>query len=85
MSANEPETPVEQQEQVDRRAISAAEDLVLTVFREKRPSSLQELRSALAEAPLPEGVDRSLIRVAIWRLLNTRALHLTDNRLLAAG
>jgi hypothetical protein len=85
MSANEPETPVEQQEQVDRQAISAAEQLVLTVFQEKRPSSLQELRSALAEAQLPEGVDRSLIRVAIWRLLNTQALHLTDNRLLAAG
>jgi hypothetical protein len=84
MSANEHETPIEAQA-ADRQAIAAAEEAVLTLFNEKHPSSLQDLRRELAEATLPEGVDRSLVRVAIWRLLNSDRLQLSDDRLLAAG
>lgn len=85
MSADEHETPIEAQEEADREAIAAAEEAVLLVFNEKHPSSLQELRRELAEATLPAGVDRSLVRVAIWRLLNSDRLQLSDDRLLAAG
>jgi hypothetical protein len=85
MSANEQETPIEAQEGVDRQAITAAEEAVLALFNEKHPSSLQELRRELAEAALPPEIDRSLVRVAIWRLLNSNRLQLSDDRVLAAG
>lgn len=85
MSTNDDETPVGVQEEADRRAIAAAEDVVLSVFHDKHPSSLQELRRELAETSLPSDVDRNLLRVAIWRLLNTDRLRLTDDRVLAAG
>jgi hypothetical protein len=84
MSTNEHETPIEAQEQADREAIAAAETVVLDVFHEKNPQSLQALRRELADASLPAGVDRSLLRVAIWRLLNSNRLALTDDRRLAA-
>lgn len=82
---DEHETPIEAQEHVDRETIAAAEKLVLEVFRARNPESLQDLRRALAETELPPGVDRSLLRVAIWRLLNNNRLQLSDDRRLAAA
>jgi hypothetical protein len=79
-------TPIEVQERADREAIGAAEQLVLAVIAEQHPASLQDLRAALAHAELGD-VDRNLLRVAIWRLLNSDRLQLTDDRRLevAAG
>jgi Uncharacterised protein family UPF0047 len=83
--ADEHETPIEAQEEADRKAIAAAEEAVLDVFQRTKPDSLQALRRELADAQLPPGVDRSLLRVAIWRLLGSNQLALTDDRRLAAA
>lgn len=84
MSANEHETLIEAQEEADRQEIAAVEEAVLAVFREKRPESLQALSRVLAQADLGD-IDRGLLRVAIWRLLHTKRLELTDDRRLAAA
>jgi hypothetical protein len=82
---DEHETPIAAQEEADRKAIAAAEETVLDVFRSTKPDSLQALRRELANARLPAGVDRSLLRVAIWRLLGSNQLALTDDRRLAGA
>jgi hypothetical protein len=77
---------IEAQEEEDARAIGQAEALVLRIATERHPESLQQLRHLLDEADIGD-VDRQLIRVAIWRLLNADRLQLTDDRRLqvAAG
>lgn len=77
---------IEAQEEEEARAIGEAEALVLRIASERQPESLQQLRRLLAETDIG-AVDRQLIRVAIWRLLNTDRLQLTDDRRLqvAAG
>jgi len=83
MSANEHETPIEAREEADREAIAAAEQAVLDVFAQANPQSLQDLRRALADSQV--SVDRSLLRLAVWRLLNSNRLQLSDDRRLAAA
>jgi hypothetical protein len=85
MSANEHDTSIEAREEIDRQEIAAAEQAVLDVFKSKNPQSLQDLHRELAGATLPHGVERSLLRVAIWRLLNSEQLQLSDDRRLAAA
>jgi hypothetical protein len=80
MSPNENEGRlIEAQEEEDARAIDEAETLVLRIATDRHPESLQQLRELLDETDVGD-VDRQLIRVAIWRLLNADRLQLTDDR-----
>jgi predicted transcriptional regulator len=62
------ELSLEQSDAKRREAIAAAEEAVLALVEQAKPSSPQELRSALADAELD--FDQATLRTALLRLLN---------------
>jgi hypothetical protein len=77
--ANKGEGDIVRSESIEAEALREAEEFVLHVARERHPSSLSELRTRVIEEN--EGhVDWSLLRVALWSLLNEHRLELTSDR-----
>lgn len=69
----------------EAEALHEAEEFVLCVAREWQPASLGELRSRIDEKNREQGLDASLLRVAVWSLLNAHRLQLSPDRRLRIG
>jgi len=76
MSTQEHESSLEERDQARRHEIATAEQALLQIVEQQRPTSLSELRAALEDAHLE--MDSSLIRTALLRLLNANKLNLDD-------
>lgn len=68
-----------QDDAADARALKGAEELILAVAMEQRPNSLSELRDLVAHGP-GQDLDPSILRAALWALLNENRLELTSDR-----
>ena len=77
---------IQNQEALDTEMIERLEQLILRVATETQADSLQALRDLVDQMDL-DTMERSLVKVAIWRLLNADRLRLTADRRLqvAAG
>ena len=62
------ELTLEESDARRREQLAAAEEAVLALVQEKKPSSPQELRNTLAHADL--GLDQAILRTAVLRLLS---------------
>ena len=81
MSVYEHDENHEGQDEADAAALTRAEELILEVATEAQPNSLSELRNLLAHGRGSE-VDPSLLRAALWALLNENRLELKPDRTL---
>jgi len=80
---HEQELSLEESDALRREAIAAAEQAVLDVVEETKPSSPQELRNALAHANL--NLDQAMLRTALLRLLSQGRLEFTSRHTAAAA
>jgi hypothetical protein len=63
----------------EAEALERAEGFILRVAEHRNPVSLSELRRWLEE-DAPQGLERSVLRLALWSLLNENRLELTPDR-----
>jgi len=81
MGVYEHDEATHSQDEADAAALARAEELILEVATEAQPSSLSDLRNLLAHGQASE-LDPSLLRAALWALLNENRLELTPDRTL---
>jgi hypothetical protein len=81
MGVYEHDEATRNQDEADAAALARAEELILEVATDERPNSLRDLRNLLAHGPASE-LDPSLMRAALWALLNENRLELAPDRTL---
>jgi hypothetical protein len=81
MGVYEHDAAAETQDAADAAALAQAEELILEIATQVQPSSLSELRTLLA-GEQAGGLDPSLLRAALWALLNENRLELASDRTL---
>jgi hypothetical protein len=72
-------------DRADREALEETKRAILRVYNETQPSSLPALMQALDASDIDALGDRSLLRLALLSLLNTRRLSFSDERPIAAA